>query len=162
MLDRSKTFLIVGLGLLGGKYAQVLSGKGFRVFGIDCDPAAVAYAKERDYIACGAAADFDELIAGADYVVFALYPTAFLAWIREHGCKLRPGTLVTDVSGVKRGVVAPVQDALPEGVEFIASHPMAGRETSGIAHAAEVDFAPANFIITPTERNTPEAVAWCE
>ena len=28
MLDRSKTFLIVGLGLLGGKYAQVLSGKG--------------------------------------------------------------------------------------------------------------------------------------
>src|SRR5699024_12001676 len=70
--------------------------------GIDCDPAAVAYAKERDYIACGAAADFDELIAGADYVVFALYPTAFLAWIREHGCKLRPGTLVTDVSGVKR------------------------------------------------------------
>ena len=55
MLDRSKTFLIVGLGLLGGKYAQVLSGKGFRVFGIDCDPAAVAYAKERDYIEIGRA-----------------------------------------------------------------------------------------------------------
>ena len=44
----------------------------------------------------------------------------------------------------------------PEGVEFIASHPMAGRETSSVEHAAEVSFAPANFIITPTEKNTPE------
>ena len=59
------------------------------------------------------------------------------------------------------GVAAPVQQMLPDGVEFIASHPMAGRETSGITHSAEVDFAPANFIITPTEQNTPEAVAWC-
>ena len=60
--------------------------------------------------------------------------------------------MVTDVSGVKRGVVEPVQAALPEGVEFIASHPMAGRETSGITHSAEVSFAPANFIITPTDK----------
>ena len=29
MLDKSKTYLIVGLGLLGGKYAQVLSQKGY-------------------------------------------------------------------------------------------------------------------------------------
>ena len=57
--------------------------------------------------------------------------------------------------GVKRGVVEPrAGPALPEGVEFIASQPMAGRETSGITHSAEVDFAPANFIITPTDKNT--------
>ena len=84
-----------------------------------------------------------------------------LDWVRQYGALLRPGTLVTDVSGVKRGVVEPVQALLPEGVEFIASHPMAGRETSGIAHSAEVDFAPANFIITPTARNTPAGIAWC-
>ena len=34
MLDKSKTYLIVGLGLLGGKYAQVLSQKGYHVTGI--------------------------------------------------------------------------------------------------------------------------------
>ena len=33
-MDKNKTFLIVGLGLLGGKYAQVLSQKGYRVTGI--------------------------------------------------------------------------------------------------------------------------------
>jgi prephenate dehydrogenase len=48
----------------------------------------------------------------------------------------------------------------PAGVEFIASHPMAGRETSSVEHAAEVNFSQANFIITPTARNTPQAVAW--
>lgn len=160
-MDRSKTYLIVGLGLLGGKYAQVLSGKGYRVLGIDCDPAAVQYALDRDYIAAGAAADFAPLLRQADRVIFALYPTALLRWVEQYGNLLRPGTLVTDVSGVKRGVVGPVQAALPAGVEFIASHPMAGRETSGIAHSAEVDFAPANFLITPTARNTQAAVDWC-
>src|SRR5699024_9980679 len=161
-MDRSKTFLIVGLGLLGGKYAQVLSGKGYRVLGIDTDPDAVAYARRRDYIVEGlAGGDPAPLLAQADYVIFGLYPTALLQWVEACGHLLRPGTLVTDVSGVKRGVVEPVQDRLPQGVEFIASHPMAGRETSGITHSAEVDFAPANFIITPTARNTPAAVDWC-
>ena len=161
-MDRSKTFLIVGLGLLGGKYAQVLSGKGYRVLGIDTDPDAVAYARRRDYIVEGlAGGDPAPLLAQADYVIFGLYPTALLQWVEACGHLLRPGTLVTDVSGVKRGVVEPVQDRLPQGVEFIASHPMAGRETSGIIHSAEVDFAPANFIITPTARNTPAAVDWC-
>lgn len=160
-MDRTKTFLIVGLGLLGGKYAQVLSGKGYRVLGIDTDPAAVAYARERDYIVDGAVSGFAPLLQQADYVIFGLYPTALLQWVAEYGTLLRPGTLVTDVSGVKRGVVEPVQRELPEGVEFIASHPMAGRETSGITHSAEVDFAPANFIITPTARNTQAAIDWC-
>ena len=47
-------------------------------------------------------------------------------------------------------------------MQLIASHPMAGRETSSVEHAAEVNFAPANFIITPTEKNTPEAIQWAK
>ena len=94
-------------------------------------------------------------------MIFGLYPTVLLEWVTQYGHLLRPGTMVTDVSGVKRGVVEPVQAALPAGVEFIASHPMAGRETSGIAHSAEVNFAPANFIITPTEKNTQAGIDWC-
>ena len=161
MLDKSKTYLIVGLGLLGGKYAQVLSQKGYRVTGITHSQATLDYALAHGYIAAGKTEDFADLVAGCDRLIFGLYPTVLLDWVRQYGALLRPGTLVTDVSGVKRGVVEPVQALLPEGVEFIASHPMAGRETSGIAHSAEVDFAPANFIITPTARNTPAGIAWC-
>ena len=98
-MDRSKTFLIVGLGLLGGKYAQVLSGKGYRVLGIDRDPAAVSYARAHDYIVEGAAENFAPLIEQADYVIFGLYPTALLAWVEPYAQFLRPGALVTDVSG---------------------------------------------------------------
>ena len=160
MLDKSKNYLIVGLGLLGGKYAQVLSQKGYNVTGITHSQATLDYALQHDYIRAGKNADFEDLIRAADCIVFGLYPTVLLEWVAQYGQYIRPGTMVTDVSGVKRGVVEPVQAALPDGVEFIASHPMAGRETSSVEHAAEVNFAPANFIVTPTEKNTPEAVQW--
>ena len=139
-MDKSKTFLIVGLGLLGGKYAQVLSQKGYRVTGITHSQSTLDYALEHAYICEGRNENFDDLVQNADYIIFGLYPTVLLEWVRRYGHLVRPGTLVTDVSGVKRGVVEPVQQMLPEGVEFIA---------------------PANFIITPTEKNTPEAIEWC-
>lgn len=159
-LDTTKTYLIVGLGLLGGKYAQVLSQKGFTVTGITHSDATLQYALENGYICCGATRDFEELVRQADCLIFGLYPTTLLDWVQEYGALIKPGAFITDVSGVKRGVVEPVQAAVPQA-EFIASHPMAGRETSGIAHSAEVNFAPANFIITPTDRNTPEGIEWC-
>ena len=161
MLDKSKTYLIVGLGLLGGKYAQVLSQKGYRVTGITHSAETMDFALSHGYVCAGKTENFEELVTQADCVIFGLYPTVLLDWVRQYGHLLHRGTLVTDVSGVKRGVVEPVQQALPEGVEFIASHPMAGRETSGIAHSAEVNFSPANFIITPTEKNTPQGIEWC-
>ena len=161
MLDKSKTYLIVGLGLLGGKYAQVLSQKGYHVTGITHSQSTLDYALQHGYIRAGKNADFEDLIRAADCIVFGLYPTVLLEWVAQYGQYIRPGTMVTDVSGVKRGVVEPVQAALPDGVEFIASHPMAGRETSGIAHSAEVNFAPANFIITPTEKNSQAGIDWC-
>ena len=162
MLDKSKTYLIVGLGLLGGKYAQVLSQKGYNVTGITHSQSTLDYALQHGYIRAGKNADFEDLVREADCIICGLYPTVLLDWVKQYGPLIRPGTMVTDVSGVKRGVVEPVQAALPEGVEFIASHPMAGRETSGIAHSAEVNFAPANFIITPTDKNTPEAIQWAK
>ena len=161
MLDKSKTYLIVGLGLLGGKYAQVLSQKGYHVTGITHSQSTLDYALQHGYIRAGKNADFEDLVREADCIIFGLYPTVLLDWVKQYGPLIRPGTMVTDVSGVKRGVVEPVQAALPEGVEFIASHPMAGRETSGIAHSAEVNFAPANFIITPTEKNSQAGIDWC-
>ena len=161
MLDKSKRYLIVGLGLLGGKYALELSRAGFHVDGINRSEGHLQYALDHGYIASGKTHDFEDLVSSADHIIFGLYPTALIEWFRTYGHLLKPGCIFTDVSGVKRGVVEPVQQMLPEGVEFIASHPMAGRETSGVAHSAEVNFAPANFIITPTEKNTPEAIEWC-
>mgnify|MGYP000821160933 FL=1 len=114
MLDKSKTYLIVGLGLLGGKYAQVLSQKGYNVTGITHSQSTLDYALQHDYIRAGKNADFKDLVREADCIIFGLYPTVLLDWVKQYGPLIRPGTMVTDVSGVKRGVVEPVQAALPE------------------------------------------------
>mgnify|MGYP001101673644 CR=1 FL=1 len=158
MLDKTKRYLVVGLGLLGGKYALELTRAGFHVDGINRSEGHLQYALDHGYIASGKTHDFEDLVQQADHIIFGLYPTALLDWFRTYGSLLKPGCIFTDVSGVKTGLVEPVQAMCPAGVEFIASHPMAGRETSSVEHAAEVNFAPANFIITPTEKNTQPAI----
>ena len=111
MLDKSKTYLIVGLGLLGGKYAQVLSQKGYNVTGITHSQSTLDYALQHGYIRAGKNADFEDLVREADCIIFGLYPTVLLDWVKQYGPLIRPGTMVTDVSGVKRGVVEPVPTA---------------------------------------------------
>ena len=155
MLDKTKRYLIVGLGLLGGKYALELSKAGFHVDGINRSEGHLQYALDHGYIETGKTHDFEDLVSQADHIIFGLYPTALIDWFKTYGHLIKPGCIFTDVSGVKTGLVEPVQAMCPEGVEFIASHPMAGRETSSVEHAAEV-------IITPTEKNTPEAVQWAK
>ena len=39
---------------------------------------------------------------------------------------------------------------------------MAGSEKSGVRHSSDKVFRGANFIVTPTERNTPEGIEWCK
>ena len=54
-----------------------------------------------------------------------------------------------------------IQDILRDDVEFIASHPMAGREVYGVQNSDDRIFLNANFIVTPTEKNTKKAIEWC-
>ncbi len=160
---RKSNILIVGLGLLGGSYARGLTKAGCtNVYAIDVNPESIAFAQQQRYICEGRVEDFEPLIEKADHVVFALYPTALEEWVRRWGSLLHKGCICTDVSGVKAGLVETVQALLPEGVEFIASHPMAGRELSGVQNAHLVDFSPANFLITPTEKNTERGIGFAK
>ena len=104
----------------------------------------------------------DERIIGeADLVIFALYPHIFVEWIEQNQGLLKSGALITDVTGVKGSIVYKIQDMLREDVEFIAAHPMAGREVSGVENSTDKMFVGANYIVTPTEKNTPEAIRTC-
>ena len=103
-----------------------------------------------------------ELIQGADLIIFALYPTVFIDWIKQNQHLFAPGTLITDVSGVKTRVVSEVQRLLRDDVEFISAHPMAGREQSGVEFSDDGVFKGANYIVTPTEKNTPKAIETCK
>jgi len=150
--------LIVGLGMIGGSYAQKLSALGFEVGALARRRETLDFALEHDYITHGQTEVTREYVSQFDLIVFALYPKAFVEWIRRYQDFLKPGAVITDVTGVKRAVVPAVQGMLRPDLEFVPAHPMAGRERSGVEYADCRVFSDANFIITPTERNTPEGI----
>ncbi len=160
-LDNKSKILIVGLGLIGGSYAKALSKHGYQVKAITRDQKDIDYAVQSGIIADGTTEVNPELIAWSDITVLALYPHTLLDWVKQNAHLFKPGTLVTDVTGVKGTIVADVQSHMPDGVEFIAAHPMAGREKSGVEYSDDAVFRGANYIVVPTEKNTPEAVALC-
>lgn len=161
-LNKDMKILIVGLGLIGGSYAEALSKKGYEVGAIDQKQEAIDFALHKGYIASGKTSVDKDYVGKFDIVVFALYPHAFVEWIEKYQNCLKSGAIVTDVTGVKGGVVCDVQNALRKDVEFIAAHPMAGRECSGVENAKAEIFEGANYIVVPTEKNTQEAIELCK
>ena len=161
IVDVSKKILIVGLGLLGGSYAKVLKRFGFHISAITLEQSSIDYALKEDIIDEGSTELDRKLIGEADLVIFALYPHVFVEWIRRNQGLLKSGALITDVTGVKRSIVYEIQDMLRPDVDFIAAHPMAGREVSGVENSTDRMFIGANYIVTPTEKNTPEAIETC-
>lgn len=161
--DKNTKILIVGLGLIGGSYAMALKKKGYRVAALTKDIDSIEYALENGIIDEGTTVSSAEAIGGAELIICALYPHVFLRWLDENKKYIKSGTLVTDVTGVKQSVVYEAQSLLADtGVEFIAAHPMAGREVYGVWNADDKIFKGANYIVVPTENNTEEAAKLCE
>ena len=158
IVDITKRILIVGLGLLGGSYAKGLKRFGFHISAITKEQSSIDFALQEGIIDEGSTEIDARMIGEADLVVFALYPHVFVEWIEENQGLLKSGALITDVTGVKRGIVYKIQDILRPDVEFVAAHPMAGREVSGVENSTDRMFVGANYIVTPTEKNTPEAI----
>jgi prephenate dehydrogenase len=160
--DIDSKVLIVGLGLLGGSYAKALTKKGMYVSAIDIKKQSIDYAINNGIIAKGSDFVDPELIGEADVIVFALYPKVFVNWIKENQHLFNPGTLITDVTGVKKCVVDDISSILRDDVEFVAAHPMAGREVYGVENSDDRIFNGANYIVVPTEKNTKEGIDNCK
>ena len=156
-----KNVLIVGLGLMGGSYAGALKRLGYHVAALDRDEEAIAYALQEHIISEGSAGTDERMIREADAIIFALYPGIFPDWVRDHQHLFKSGAFLTDVTGVKTCIVYRIQEMLREDVEFIAAHPMAGRELSGVRNSDDRIFRDANYIIVPTEKNTAKGIEWC-
>jgi len=161
IVDVSKKILIVGLGLLGGSYAKVLKRFGFHISALTKEQSSIDYALRENLIDEGTIEIDEKIIGEADLVIFALYPHIFVEWIEQNQGLLKSGAIITDVTGVKGSIVYKIQDMLRPDVEFIAAHPMAGREVYGVENSSDKMFVGANYIVTPTERNTPEAIQTC-
>ena len=161
-INRDTNILIIGLGLIGGSYAKALKKEGFKVSAIDNNNDSIEYGLKNHIIDYGFTEVQEKVIRGADLIIFTLYPKVFLNWIKEYGHYINKNTVLTDVTGVKDGIVQEIQNLLPDGVEFISAHPMAGKELSGVQNSSDEIFKNANYIVVPTERNTEENILMCE
>ena len=159
---RDLTFAIVGLGLIGGSYAKALRNlKVRKILGMD-----ISHGIAR---ACLNANMIDEVVEEdgsnlkeADVIICSVYPEAVMGFVRQNVQNFAEGMLMTDATGVKGTMPREIQELLPEGCEFISGHPMAGRQGSGLGMSEAAIFNNSNYIIVPTEKNTPEAVSWLE
>ena len=160
-LDDIKNVLVIGLGLLGGSYAKALTKKGFDVKAITLNQDDIDYARNEGFISGGTTKVDADLISDSQLIIFALYPHTFIEWIEQYGNLIKPNTVITDVTGVKGPIVDRVQSMLPCGVEFISAHPMAGKEVGGVRNSDDGIFHSANYIVVPTNRNTPDGIRLC-
>jgi cyclohexadieny/prephenate dehydrogenase len=104
---------------------------------------------------CDSAAEAAE---GADLVVLCVPVGAMEAVAREIGPVLKPGATVSDVGSVKSAVIAAVAPYIPEGVDFIPAHPLAGTEHSGPRSGFAELFDGRYCILVPTENTDRAAV----
>ena len=161
-ITKKTKFLIIGLGLLGGSYARGLTEKGYHVDAITRSQSSVDYALEHEIVKTATTKIDTNLIGEADIIIFSLYPNVFVQWIEDYGKYIKPGAMITDVTGVKQCIVYKIQEILPDGVEFVSAHPMAGKEVYGVENSDEKIFFGANYIVVPTAKNTEENIESCK
>ena len=157
----SRQIAVIGLGLIGGSIAMGLKEfEDFKRVGVDVSQPTLRYALEQG-IVDQVCEDPREALAQADLVFLCMHPRGIQEFLSEHRDHFRPGSLVTDVCGVK-GAIVDAARTLPSSVSFLGGHPMAGTEFSGIQHALANMFHGAHYILTPNNQSSPEHLALME
>ena len=149
---------IVGLGVIGGSFAMAFKEAGFEdVYAVDLNKESIEKAKNMSIIKDGSdnAKQFLEI---ADLVIICIYPRIIKDFMMENRNNFKDGAIVTDVAGIKGTLIKQLDDIIPDNIDFIFGHPMAGRENKGIDHATAECYKGANYLLIDTERNDDDNV----
>ena len=141
---------IIGLGLMGGSLAKAISfGTEHTVWGTNRSPEAVQKAL---FVGAIEKELNKEDLSLCDLVIVSLYPQASIDYIKENAALFKKGSIVMDISGVKRYVCDSLYEVAKEnGFVFIGAHPMAGLHLSGFEHSTAKIFNNSSMILTPYE-----------
>ena len=144
---------IVGLGLIGGSLAWALkeSDQVETVVGVDPDQETIQYALESGIIDTGTS-DINDVAAGSDIIVIATHVGLILKTVNSLYKCAPEGAIITDVGSVKSSIVKAIETEQPDKFHFVAGHPIAGTENSGVKSAASKMFRDRRCILTPTQK----------
>lgn len=162
MNNLPKKILIIGLGLIGGSYAEGLTKKGYEVYAITDNQSSIDYAKNKKIIVDGHVEVQQEFVSQFDLVIFAVYPHVLIEWVKKYQDYFKSGAIITDVTGVKCSIVFEIQSVLRKDLEYIGAHPMAGKEVYGVENSDCNMFKGANYIVTPSSLNTERSIKICQ
>jgi cyclohexadieny/prephenate dehydrogenase len=151
---------IAGVGLIGGSLALAARAAGLigEVIGYGRSEPNLRLAQERGIID-RYSTDPRVAARGADLLLLAVPVGAMSAVVRACAPALRAGSVVSDVGSIKEAVLRAVEPALPPGVAFVGTHPIAGTEASGAAAAFPELFRGSRCILTPGRTAVPAAAA---
>lgn len=152
--ERSMKIGIVGLGLIGGSLGLDFKGLGHTVLGVARRPATCAVAMQRG--AVDQASTELKSLATADIIFICTPIHAIASTAIALAPHLSEKTVLTDVGSVKAAIVDSVTQHWPN---FVGGHPMAGKTEVGIEVAEPRLFAHRAYVVTPSEKTPPTAVA---
>lgn len=146
---------IIGTGLLGGSLALALKKNKLagKVVGSFRQEASFKAAKDKGVVD-EATTDIRKAVMHADLVILASPVKVILEQLRDKEFikAIKRGAIMTDVGSTKVSIVEAAQKYLPQHVLFVGSHPMAGSEKSGMAHANADLFKGVACMMTPVEK----------
>ena len=159
-MRRLKRVAIVGVGLIGGSFALALRRAGVvaTLVGVDRNAQALERAAALGVIDT-AAESVSDAASGADLVVIAVPVRAIGPVLHDVALAMEPHAVVTDVGSTKGDVIAAARGELrAHFARFVAGHPIAGRESSGVDAAVPDLFKGARVVLAPSAETAPDAV----
>lgn len=156
--QKNPTICIIGLGLIGGSMAYALRGfHGARIVGVDVNKASVGAALKAGAID-EAYDDPAQAVREADLVILCVYPHHIHDIVIENAAYFKPGAIVCDVCGTKEHLYGGMHQYIPDTIDYVGIHPMAGKEVDGFLNAEGSLFQNTGFIIVPLPETKPETV----
>jgi len=148
---------IIGIGLIGGSLALALKSRG-------CVKHVVGYSRSEENLKKGIelniidsySTSLEQAVKGCDVILLAVPLGAMSSIMAQINPYLKPDTIVTDVGSAKASVVSDAKLNLAENYNnFVAAHPIAGTENSGVESGFSKLFKDRKVIVTP-DKNTSE------
>lgn len=152
------TITIIGLGLIGGSLCKAIKTKtSHTCYGVNRNPAVLESAL-RDG-AVDRAFSLEEQLPASDIYIVCFHPRMTMEYIEKRAGEFSPGSLVLDVCGIKAEIVRMAEKKLlPHRINFLGTHPMAGREFSGYDYSLPTLYDNASIVLTPSDESRPQDV----
>ena len=151
---------LVGIGLIGSSIARAVRERDVASeIAISTRSEATLARAEELGLGTSYHQDAKDAVKDADLVIVSVPVGASGTVARDIAPALKPGAIVSDVGSTKASVISQMKPHMPDGVHFIAGHPVAGTEYSGPDAGFSTLFVGRWCILTPTPDVDPAQVA---